>query len=118
VEPSRATEPTFAGSLTGAKVRALRLRAGLKPGELAQLLGIHSVTVYRWETLPELHVEPFQQQLLALLDAELSRRTAQEATELRDSIRNGLLVGGTLLGLCRLLCARFGERAEPNEERG
>lgn len=37
-------------SLTGAKVRFLRKQMGLKAKEIAVVLGVHPVTVSRWET--------------------------------------------------------------------
>jgi transcriptional regulator with XRE-family HTH domain len=96
--------------VTGTQVRELRLALKMEPAYFAQLLGVHPSTLYRWEaaTSAGIRVEPFQQQILAVLQRELGLKT-QQAEDLGEAILKGLLVGGAMLGLFKLLEAAFSE---------
>ena len=58
------------------EIKALRLRLGLTQTELAAEIGVHQVTVARWETGGETPL-PIVQRALADLDARRSRLQAQ-----------------------------------------
>lgn len=96
--------------MTGAQVRELRQALKMEPAHFAQLLGVHPSTLYRWEAaaLGDIRVEPFQQQILAVLQNQIERN-AQPSESLGDAILKGLLIGGALLGLFQLLQSAYGE---------
>jgi hypothetical protein len=84
----------------------------MEPAQFAQLLGIHTSTLYRWESVgpAPVRVEPLQRQLLTVLDDQLAERNSLRArAELSETILKGLLIGGGLLGLFYLLSAAFGD---------
>lgn len=96
--------------MTGEQIRELRDALRLDPAHFAQLLGVHPSTLYRWEAAGDgtVRVEPFQQQILAVLQGQVA--TPKAATEdLGDTILKGLLVGGAMYGLFKLLEAAFSE---------
>ena len=81
----------------------------------AQLLGVHATTVYRWELAAgqAIRIEPLQLQLLSVLQQQLHERQRTAArNELAETITKGLLVGGTMLGLFKLLDAAFSGASE------
>jgi transcriptional regulator with XRE-family HTH domain len=99
--------------ITGSQIRAIRGDVGMEPAQFAQLLGIHSSTLYRWENAGEqpVRVEPLQLQLLTVLQQQIAKRsTAEDRAELSNSILTGLLIGGGLLGLFYLLDSAFAEK--------
>lgn len=95
--------------MTGDDVRRIRVSLGLEPARFAQLLGVHPSTLYRWEQAEAstVRVEPLQLQLLTALDQRVSVRSPQETTDLGEAIVTGLLVGGSLFALYKLLEAVF-----------
>jgi len=96
--------------MTGAQVRELRAALRLDPTHFAQLLGVHPSTLYRWEAAGDVpvRVEPFQQQILAVLQDQVAApRGANE--DLGETILKGLLVGGAMFGLFKLLEAAFSD---------
>lgn len=104
--------------MTGTQVRKLRMAIRLGPAHFAQLLGVHPSTLYRWEAAGDVpvRVEPFQQQILAVLQGQVA--APQRASEdLGETILNGLLVGGAMFGLYRLLEAAFSEEQPPANRR-
>lgn len=88
--------------MTGAEVQQLRSTLGLKPQELAGLVGVHLTTVYRWEGHGNeaLRLEPLQHALLLRLQEQAR---VQKPQEFGKQLIEGLLVGGTLVGLAYLL---------------
>ena len=62
--------------MKGEEIKALRLRLGLTQTELATEIGVHQVTVDRWET-GGIAPLPIVQRALADLDARRSRVQAQ-----------------------------------------
>ncbi|MBI5536031.1 MAG: hypothetical protein HY898_25145 [Deltaproteobacteria bacterium] len=97
--------------MTGTEIRQLRSSLGMDPTRFAQLLGIHPSSLYRWEAAGELQirVEPFQSQVLAALQQQVAQRQAPAQADLGQAILAGLLIGGGLLGLYKLLEAVFDE---------
>jgi len=59
--------------MTGDEVRRIRRRLGLTQVEFAKLVGVHSVTVSRWET-GELGLRATSEKLLRLLAAQKKGR--------------------------------------------
>jgi transcriptional regulator with XRE-family HTH domain len=104
--------------MTGTQVRELRVALRLDPAHFAQLLGVHPSTLYRWEAAGDVpvRVEPFQQQILAVLQGQVAApRGGNE--DLGETILKGLLVGGAMFGLFKLLEAAFSED-QPRRTRG
>ena len=62
--------------MKGEEIKALRLRLGLTQTELAAEIGVHRVTVTKWETSGKTPL-PIVQRALADLDARRSRVQAQ-----------------------------------------
>jgi len=83
-------------------VRDLRFSLGLTPQYLANLLGVHLTTVYRWEgqDKAELRLEPLQHSLLLQMQR---RASAGQPKDFGQQLIEGLLIGGTLVGLACLL---------------
>lgn len=107
-----------AHNITGSGITSLRTALSLAPRELAELLGVHTVTVYRWEghaaRTPRL--DPLHAQLLTLLQVETDRRgTPRRRAEFGSRMRTAIALGGGLLGLYNLLDAAFGERSPSGE---
>ena len=98
--------------MNGNEVRAIRETLGLSPLNLANLLGVHLTTVYRWEAqgAQQLRLEPLQHSLLLQMQKRLRQGPPQD---LGQQLLQGLLIGGTLVGLAYLLA----DLAEPNPKR-
>jgi transcriptional regulator with XRE-family HTH domain len=96
--------------MTGTQVRELRAALHLDPTHFAQLLGVHPSTLYRWEAAGDVpvRVEPFQQQILAVLQGQVAAPRGTNE-DLGETILKGLLVGGAMFGLFKLLEAAFSE---------
>ena len=62
--------------MKGEEIKALRLRLGLTQTELATEIGVHQVSVARWET-GSITPMPIVQQALADLDTRRSRVQAK-----------------------------------------
>lgn len=103
------------GKMAGSQVRELRAGLRLDPAHFAQLLGVHASTVYRWEAAGDVpvKVEPFQQQILAVLQSQIAAPRGGGGDDLGDTILKGLLVGGAMFGLFKLLEAAFSEEPRP-----
>ena len=73
--------------------------------QFAQLLGVHYVTVLRWEQagLQQLRLDPLYASFLAQVQQGLETKKAQKREEWGQAILRGLLLGGTLAGLAVLL---------------
>jgi len=106
--------------ITGNQIRAIRGDLKMDPAQFAQLLGIHSSTLYRWENAGDqpVRVEPLQLQLLTVLQQQIAKRTtAEDRAELSNAILTGLLIGGGLLGLFYLLDSAFGDKRPARQPR-
>lgn len=88
--------------MTGLEVTALKNSLGLTTQHLASLVGVHPTTVYRWESQghAELRLEPLQHGLLVRLQRQADLR---EPKSFGQELVEGLVVGGTLVGLAVLL---------------
>ena len=98
--------------MNGFEVRTIRESLGLSPLNLANLLGVHLTTVYRWEAQgdQELRLEPLQHSLLLQMQRRLTQGPPQDFGQ---QLLHGLLIGGTLVGLACLLS----DLAEPAPKR-
>ena len=79
---------------------------------MSQVLGVHPSTIYRWETAgpSPVRVDQMQFQILAVVDREIGKRkTAEGRAKLAEEILNGLIVGGGLFALFKILQAVFGD---------
>ena len=97
--------------MTGTQVRELRAALRLDPTHFAQLLGVHPSTLYRWEAAGDVpvRVEPFQLQILAMLQRQIAAPTAGNE-DLSETILKKLLVKSAMFGLFKLLEAAFSDK--------
>jgi transcriptional regulator with XRE-family HTH domain len=89
--------------MTPAELNRLRVDLGLSQVQLAQLLGVHPLTVSKWERgllVPTLHQN-------ALLDSFAKARRAKKT--IGDEVGELLLTAGVVIALFTLLNAAFGE---------
>lgn len=87
--------------MTAAEIQKLRERLGLSQVQLAQLLGVHPLTVSKWER-GLLAPSPHQN---ALLDSFLKARSANNT--IGEEVGNLLLTAGVAFALYALLEAAF-----------
>jgi putative transcriptional regulator len=85
--------------MSGAQIRLIRERLGMSQMQFGQLLGVHWVTVSRWER-GELKPSPYQQEMISNFQVAWRREKdiGQRAT-------NELLVVGVVAALLILLIA-------------
>ncbi len=89
--------------MTGSETRAIRDQLGLTQPQLAQLLGVHPLTVSKWERgllIPSAH----QQTLLQ------SFGKAAKRPDVGESAAQALVTVGVALALLILLEAAFGKK--------
>ncbi len=89
--------------MTSAQLQKLRERLGLSQVQLAQLLGVHPLTVSKWER-GVLAPTPHQS---ALLDSFAKARGARKT--IGDEVGELLLTAGVVVALYTLLNAAFGD---------
>jgi len=89
--------------VTGQQIRTLRERLGFTQVQLAQLLGVHPLTVSRWER-DELAPSPHQAALLASFQ---KARTNQ--SDVGETVTGLLLTAGVIMALYVLLQAALKE---------
>jgi transcriptional regulator with XRE-family HTH domain len=99
--------------LTGRHVRRLREALGLDQFAFAAVLGVHVSTVYRWETLPRVSVDPLQAEILKQLQLRLAQR--RRLDDAGQAVVQGLIAGGMLLGLAALL--KFLSDSKPRQRK-
>ena len=86
--------------MTSAEVRAVREGLGLNQSQLAQLLGVHPLTVSKWER-GLLSPSPHQDTLLR------SFRKAAKKPDIGEEVASALLAAGVAFALLLLLEAAF-----------
>ena len=89
--------------MTPAEVLAVRDRLGLNQTQLAQLLGVHPLTVSKWER-GLLDPSPHQETMLR------SFRKAAKNPDIGEEVAKALVVAGVAVALLVLLEAAFGKR--------
>lgn len=90
--------------MKGRRVTEIREALGLNRGQFAELMGVHSASVYRWESARgELIVDPFHGRLLALMDST----KAGALPRLGRRVIPALMTRGPLYALHRLLAGLF-----------
>ena len=85
--------------MSGEQIRRLRKKLGLTQAELAQLLGVHAVSVSRWETDANFQPPPYQMALLGEF------RKAAEAEAFDRTLKNLLVSAGIVAVIFLLLQA-------------
>lgn len=96
--------------MTGNDIKLSRSLCKLTVQQFAELIGISSSTLYRWETTKSkniLTIGPFQYKLLILIDEQIRLGGIVHRKILIKKISSGLAIGGGLLGLYRLLDSKF-----------
>jgi putative transcriptional regulator len=88
--------------MTGHQICQIRKNLGLNQAELAQLLGVHGMTVSKWER-GVLHPNPYQASLLERFGVAAEKRNFQ------NQLGNLLLSAGIAAVLYLLLRAVFEE---------
>lgn len=107
--------------MRGYDIKELRSFLGMTTSQLAQLCGVHTASVYRWEAagIREPRIDPMQRAILFALFAECQRRRDRQSQRgFGRAVLQGLLVGGTLLGLAILLDEVFPNRTNKNRRHG
>jgi len=89
--------------MTAADLQKLREKLGLSQVQLAQLLGVHPLTVSKWER-GILAPTPHQN---ALLESFAKARSARKT--IGDEVGDLLLTAGVVVALYALLSAAFGD---------
>lgn len=89
--------------MTAEEIRNIRNRLGLRQPQLAQLLGVHPLTVSKWER-GVLRPSAHQQTLLQ------SFGKAAKKPEIRDAVARALVTVGVALALFLLLEAALGKK--------
>lgn len=96
--------------MSGAEIRQLRQQLGLTQAQFGQLLGVHSLTVARWEKGDATSPSPHHIALMQSFAAARSRQPDIGAIVLQ------LLVGaGVAFALYKLLEAAFADGSRRNE---
>lgn len=90
--------------LNPAQVVEIRRSLGLSQTQLAQLLGVHPLTVSKWER----GVSPPTPHQVAMLESFRKAKTAR--TEIGDQVATLLLTAGVAIALFALLEAAFSEK--------
>ena len=95
--------------MTGTEVAALRRDLALRPGALADLLGVHASTVYRWEGAGDLpaRIETLQERLLTVLRLELVAQGPDAQANYARALSVTLGVRGPLYALSWVLDKHF-----------
>jgi putative transcriptional regulator len=89
--------------MTGAEIKALREALDLTQVQLAQLLGVHPLTLSKWERGGPGGPTPHQ---LALLESFRVARAARQ--DIGPTVAGLLVTAGVALALFKLLEAAFG----------
>ncbi len=91
--------------ITGAEIAQVRKGLNMTQAQLGQLLGVHPLTVSKWER-PKTNLKPSPHQAALLQSFEKAR---QNSPDIGDVVI-GLLVGaGVALAIYAILKAAFGE---------
>ncbi|HEX6039313.1 helix-turn-helix domain-containing protein [Longimicrobium sp.] len=90
--------------MTGPEVHAIRTQLGLSQVQLAQLLGVHPLTVSKWER-SVLAPTPHQ---AALLDSFGKAGKAKQ--QIGSEVSNLLVTAGVAMALLALLSAAFDKK--------
>lgn len=93
--------------MSATDVRKLRERLRMTQAQFGRVLGVHPLTVSRWER-QEVHPDGATAQLLRVL--ETRSRGRQPSEEERDMLLTALAAGATIAGLVALLAWLFGEK--------
>ena len=88
--------------MTATEVLAIRERLGLNQTQLAQLLGVHPLTVSKWER-GLLSPSPHQETMLR------SFRKAGKTPDIGEQVATALVTVGVAFALLLLLQAAFGK---------
>ena len=89
--------------MTASEVYSVRSKLGLSQVQLAQLLGVHPLTVSKWER-GLLAPTPHQSALL-----QSFKKASQSKQQVGDEVSNLLLTAGVAMALFALLSAAFGK---------
>ena len=84
--------------MTGTEIRAIRRLLGLNQAQFAQLMGVHAITVSKWEsgvTSPTDYQQAFLSQYRVAVDAEKKK--------VRDELKGILIVAGVIAAVMFLL---------------
>jgi DNA-binding transcriptional regulator YiaG len=84
--------------MEGSEIRSIRQLFGLNQAQFAQLMGVHSITVSKWEgeiTSPTAYQEAFLSQY----------RVAAKNKQVRDELKGVLIAAGVIAAVILLLQA-------------
>lgn len=94
--------------MKGAEIKKVRTSLGMDVIPFSQLLGVSPSTVYRWEAAGSvgLKVDPLQVQIMAVVNR------VGASNRLGSEIHESLMLGGTMLGMYRLLDKVYGGKRD------
>ena len=84
--------------MTGSEIRSIRQLSGLNQAQFGQLMGVHAITVSKWEsgiTSPTAYQEAFLSQY----------RVAAKDKKVRDDLKGVLIMAGVIAAVVFLLNA-------------
>jgi DNA-binding transcriptional regulator YiaG len=84
--------------MTSVEIKNIRLQLGLNQVQFAQLMGVHPITVSKWETGA---TSPTDYQVAFLSQY----RVAAKDKKVRDDLKNVLIVAGVIAAVYLLLTA-------------
>jgi len=102
--------------LSGVQIRELRDELGLAVAVVAQLLGSHVSSVYRWEASERAKVGALRRNILLVLMKTTRKMTPEERRCLGEEISEAIALGGPLRGLYVALKPAYAEMAKRLEQ--
>lgn len=90
--------------MTSDEIKGLRTELSLTQSQFAQLLGVHQLTVWKWEH-DKLQPQPYQAGLM-----QSFQKAAKASPDMGNMIANALVGAGIGMALFILLKAAFGKK--------
>ena len=90
--------------LTPTKLQAIRTSLGISQPTMAALLGVHEITISKWEH-GKLKPSAWQEEVLRAFE-----KAAEEDPEIKQEVTAAVAEFGITYTLCQLLMTAFGKR--------
>jgi len=93
--------------LTGDQIKEARVGLKLSQVQLANLVAVHPMTIYKWENNLSVPERTQEQLLVGLYTVYEQERSKQARLDLGRAIGIALVTGGALLGLAAVFSALY-----------